>query len=234
MDLERFLRDAPPFHVDPDGRPVLWGAGDALLAFLQSSVQPGHRTLETGAGLSTLVFAARGARHTCVTPGVHETEQIRAYCAASGVSTAAVEFRLQASELVLPTLEATPLDLVLVDGSHSFPSPFIDWYYTAFRLRVGGHLVIDDVQLWTGRVLDRFLCEEPEWELVERQRQRTAIFVKRAPVDGLKDWMEQPYVARRSRPLQALYTAATARDLLRDRQLRAFARKAARRLPGRS
>jgi predicted O-methyltransferase YrrM len=234
VDLQRLIRDAPPFHVDPQGRSVLWGSSEDLLRFLDEHTGPTSRTLETGAGLSTVVFAASGAAHTCVTPGADEVERITAYCAERGISTAAVEFRTQASEDVLPHLDPAPLDLVLIDGSHSFPSPFIDWFYTAFRLRVGGHVVIDDVQLWTGRVLERFLDAEPEWELVERQRMRTSIFVKRAPVDGLKDWMDQPYVARRSRPLQAAYTAAVAVQLLRERQLMAFGRKVGRRLTRRA
>lgn len=213
---------------------MLWGSSEELLRFLEANVGPTSRTLETGAGLSTVVFAARGARHTCVTPGAHEVERIKSYCAANGISTATVTFRNEPSEYVLPHLDQTPLDLVLIDGSHSFPSPFIDWFYTAFRLRVGGHLIIDDVQLWTGRVLERFLDAEPEWELVERQRMRTSVFVKQAAVDELKDWMDQPFVVRRSRPLQASYTAATAVELLRERQLMAFLRKVARRLPRRS
>jgi hypothetical protein len=49
-------------------------------------------------------------------------------------------------------VELDPLDLVLVDGSHSFPQVFfIDWFYTAGALKIGGHLLVDDVHVWTGR-----------------------------------------------------------------------------------
>ena len=50
-----------------------------------------------------------------------------------------------------PTLELDALDLVLIDGSHSFPQVFIDWYYTQSALKVGGALLVDDVHIWTGK-----------------------------------------------------------------------------------
>lgn len=201
-----------------------------MLRFLDRHVGPQSQTLETGAGLSTVVFAGSGTSHTCVTPGDHEVERIRSYCAERGISTDSVTFCVGSSESLLPSLEPSPLDLVLIDGSHSFPSPFIDWFYTASRLRVGGHVIIDDTQLWTGWILARFLREEPEWELVKTQRLRTAVFVKRSPLEGVKDWMDQPFVVRRSRVLRASYTAGMAVELLRRGEVSAIVDKARRRM----
>ena len=99
---------------------------------------------------------------------------------------------------MLPTLEPGPLDLVLVDGSHSFPQVFVDWFYVATALRVGGHLLVDDVHVWTGRVLRDFLQAEPEWSLVREIHGRTAILRKVAEVDPDKLWTQQPYGRRRS------------------------------------
>jgi hypothetical protein len=49
-----------------------------------------------------------------------------------------------------------PLDIVLIDGAHAFPFPFLDWYFTASALKAGGLLVIDDVQIATGTILADF------------------------------------------------------------------------------
>src|SRR5262249_60610465 len=68
VDLRALLRDAPPFHVDEGLRPRSLQASDEVLETIAAAVQPGWRTLETGAGLSTVVFALRGAEHVCITP----------------------------------------------------------------------------------------------------------------------------------------------------------------------
>jgi hypothetical protein len=52
-------------------------------------------------------------------------------------------------------------------SSHSFPQVFIEWFYTASALKVGGHLLVDDVHVWTGHVLRDFLLDEPEWTKID-------------------------------------------------------------------
>jgi hypothetical protein len=93
-----------------------------------------------------------------------------------------------------------PLDLVLIDGGHGFPTPFIDWFYTAGSIRVGGVVVIDDAHLWTGAVLKEFLLAEPEWRLTGPRSPKTAAFTKTADYIPWKEWTQQPYVANRSEP----------------------------------
>jgi hypothetical protein len=70
-----------------------------------------------------------------------------------------------------------------------------DWYYTAGALRIGGLMVVDDTQLWTGATLRDFLCEEPEWA-VQREFAKTVVFRKIADGGHSKEWNEQPFVAR--------------------------------------
>jgi len=199
VDLRALLRDAPVFHLDEGSRPISLQASIEVLECIDTAVRPDHHTLETGAGLSTVVFALRGAEHVCVTPAAGEVERIRAYCASRGVDLSRVRFVIGRSEDVLPALSPPDLDLVLIDGGHGFPTPFLDWHYTATRLRVGGLLVIDDIQLWTGRVLRDFLDEEPGWALRDEFAMRAAVFQKTAPMPGLPEWFAQPFVRRRSR-----------------------------------
>ncbi len=225
MDLDQLLA-APPLLHD-DGR-ALWGIAPAVLRFLDGAIRPGANTLETGAGLSTLVFAINGAHHTCVVPAPSEIERIRAWCEASGVSTDHLTFHAERSEAVLPRLAEDPLDLVLIDGGHGFPAPFIDWFYAGRRLQPGGLLVVDDTQIWTGRVLRDFLEAEPGWELVEEIALRASMF-RRTDAEGGPEWTDQPYVAARSHSDGARYTAARMLRAVRRRDV-ATLRRAARRL----
>jgi hypothetical protein len=54
-----------------------YGISKDLAEFLNTSVQPGWKTLETGSGISTLIFAHWGAVHTAVTPNAAEASVLR-------------------------------------------------------------------------------------------------------------------------------------------------------------
>jgi predicted O-methyltransferase YrrM len=101
------------------------------------------------------------------------------------------------SEQVLPSLSnAGLLDLVLIDGGHGFPIPFVDWLYCAPRVRIGGIVIVDDTQLWTGEVLSDIIRADPDWEL-DTEFVRGVAFRKIAEFRN-KEWNEQPYVLARS------------------------------------
>jgi predicted O-methyltransferase YrrM len=167
------------------------------LALILELVRPGDRTLETGAGYSTVAFALVGAAHTVVAPFETEQARIREWCTAHGVDTSQVRFVVGQSQWLLPTLEPASLDFVLVDGDHAFPVPFIDWYYAAEHLRVGGLVMIDDIPLRTGAVLDDFLhLEASRWRVVARLP-RTVIYEKLTPtVLDFAGWMTQAWCMR--------------------------------------
>lgn len=233
--VDRLLREQPAIHGDAGATDLLThGLTPAALRFIERTVQPGDRTLETGAGYSTIVFAAAGAAHTCVVPNQPEVDRLAAYLETAGIGTEAVTFRVEPSERVLPALGPEKLALVLIDGSHSFPQVFIDWFYVADKLAVGGYLIVDDVHVWTGQVLRDFLISEPEWTKVDEYGGRTTIFRKAAEVDPDRVWTEQPYVMRRSRP-SVVGRGRMAVSMLRhgqSRELRAMARDMVRRARG--
>ena len=198
MDLQGLLNNPPQLHLDEFGQPISWGISNEVLSFIDNHVNAASRTLETGAGISTILFGLNGTYHTCVVPDKDQVEKIKDYCKQHDVPIDTVTFEIDTSEQALPHLKLHDLDLVLIDGRHAFPTPFIDWYYASPKLKVGGILIVDDTQIWTGRVLKEFLSSEPEWKLEGEFSNKTAVFTKKADGSHWKEWNNQPYVLRNS------------------------------------
>jgi hypothetical protein len=97
-----------------------------LLTFIADNVDDTSRTLETGAGCSTLVFALRGSRHIAVTPSQTEISMISRYAVRNEILLGKIRFVQESSEQYLPQCEVDGLDLVLLDGKHAFPWPMLD------------------------------------------------------------------------------------------------------------
>lgn len=197
MNLDELLARPPRLHIDESGATVSWRVSDELLRWLDGELSARARTLETGAGISTILFALNGCRHTVVTPSEGEVKRILTWCDDHGVATDRIDAVFGRSEAQLPGLGSDPLDAVLIDGGHGFPTPFIDWFYAGLRVRVGGVLVIDDTQIWTGRVLRDYLIDDEGW-MLERERKLDFAAFRRVAEHGVGEWNEQPYVLRRS------------------------------------
>ena len=127
----RVLDDPPKVHPNaPNG--AVWRTGRGCYEFMASQVQRGGRTLETGTGASTVMFAAWGCDHLAVVPSEHQAKIILDYWLRTGISTDPLHFDLRPSEVALPDMQDEPLfDLVFLDGAHGFPMPTIDWFYAA-------------------------------------------------------------------------------------------------------
>lgn len=163
--VDRLLADPPAVHAMGPGAGLgVWSTEPACYRFLAEH-GTGGRTLETGCGISTLLLGAVAADHTCVTPGQEEVDRLRAHAGAHDLDLTRVRFVVEGSFVALPGLAGDgELDLVLVDGGHGFPTPIVDWYYAAGRLREGGLCVLDDVHLPAVRVVTDFLDADPRWE----------------------------------------------------------------------
>ena len=159
------------------------------LEWIERTVQSGWATLETGAGLSTLVFAASGAEHESITPARDETERILAELRRREISSDQVRFHVGSSDEVLPSWEPRPLDLVLLDGAHGFPYPTLDWWYVARHLKPSGLLVLDDAYMSGVSALLDYLRSRPTWRVEEALGFRTVVVRKladeRPPFDSL-------------------------------------------------
>ncbi len=185
------------------------GIESDVLTFIAENVHDTSRTLETGAGCSTLVFALRGCEHMAVTPSQSEISLITRYAVRNEICLGKVRFVPESSEKYLPRCEMDGLDLVLLDGKHAFPWPMLDWFYTADKLRKGGLMVIDDVQLRSVAILTEFMSVDPGWRLVENFSGKTHVFEKVR--DSVHDvaWHMQPYNRAEATPPVAPIKKAT-------------------------
>jgi predicted O-methyltransferase YrrM len=185
VSLTDELRASPPtLH----GQAEFWGLAWEALAFIERTVEPGMATLETGAGASTIVFAARGADHEALTPSPEEAERIEAECACRGISTERVRFRIGLSPEVLRTWEGRPLDLVLVDGAHAFPYPTLDWWFLAPHVKVGGLMLLDDAYMPPVAAVVDHVRGSAAWTLEEPASFRTAVARKLAEEVPDPEW----------------------------------------------
>jgi predicted O-methyltransferase YrrM len=199
--LDRLLAERPTFHYDQTQD---WSLGAGPLEILVDRVRPGWRVLETGCGYTTVVLAAAGAELITVAPSPYEHEAIVAWCRDAGIPTENLHWEEATSETALPGRELGTLDLVLIDGAHAFPIPFIDWFYAGGALRPGGLLLVDDTQVPSPRLLRDFLdAEGARWRRVT-EVDNCAVFerIGDAPLVGMDDWQGQSWAPVRQTPLE--------------------------------
>jgi hypothetical protein len=192
--VERLVQDKPVFH---SGGTRTWNAMPATLELIARQVAAGDRTVETGAGASTVVFAAAGAAHTAISPFGDEHKRIAEYCSGLGVETDRVTFVEGPSDRGLPGLVGGErFDLAFIDGMHSFPAPVVDFHYVEQLLRPGGLLLLDDVPIPAVAVAFRFMRSSPDWDFVEFVDNRAAVFRKVGDADTEDNWRRQPFNRR--------------------------------------
>ncbi|MBV8981369.1 MAG: class I SAM-dependent methyltransferase [Acidimicrobiia bacterium] len=196
--VDGLLADPPRVHEELYAPPELgvWLTERECYDFLADRTAPGASTLETGLGVSTALFLAAGAAHTCIVPSRTQVEALRRYCDERGISTTGLHVELGRSEDVLPGLGTDPVDVLFVDGSHGFPTPMIDWFYGGRRLRAGGIAVFDDRQLPAVAAVVDYLDVDPRWKPLART-QKWAAFERLADGNLAEDWYDQPFFTRR-------------------------------------
>jgi SAM-dependent methyltransferase len=227
MDIvDRLLRDRPSFHSNGTQH---WDALPGTLRAIRQLVRDGDRTLETGCGASTVIFAAQGAYHTALSPDADEHQRVRDYLQEIGVNTDRLTFVVGPSDLVLPKLcTERILDAAFIDGAHVFPFPAIDWHHAARALKVGGRLVIDDIPIPAVACVFRYIRSDASWRLDKILDDRAAVFtLVQAPV--AEDWSLQPFNRRPDYGFAPFSARARLRLAAEAANLR---QTAARRFPG--
>lgn len=80
MNLEDLLKNPPLLHQSESGEATTWKLADDVLHFIHDNVNQYSHTLETGSGLSTIVFGLRSTNHNCIVPNQTEVNRIKQYC----------------------------------------------------------------------------------------------------------------------------------------------------------
>lgn len=189
--IEKLLADRPSFHLDGE---AYWDCTPGTLHGILGSVREGDTTIETGAGASTVLFAAAGAVHTAISPAADEHRRIREYCDRIGVDHSKVNFVVGLSDDVLPAMLGRDrvLDAAFIDGAHSFPFPEVDWYFITRALKVGGKIMLDDIPIPAVAPVFRHMALEPSWRLDGVFDDRAAVFTLLTPPQP-EDWTNQPF-----------------------------------------
>lgn len=192
--VDKVVADEPVFH---SGGTRVWNATDGTMRLIAQHVRAGDRTLETGAGASTVIFAAAGADHLAISPFGDEHRRIEEYARGLSIDTGSLRFAEGSSLDVLPALpEEEKFDVAFIDGMHSFPAPVVDFHYVDRVLRVGGLLLLDDVPIPAVGVVHAFLAASPDWQFLEFADDRAGAYRKLAEADREDNWRRQPFNKR--------------------------------------
>ena len=154
-------------------------------------------TAETGTGRSTLLLSNLSRRHLVFAIGEPDCGGSLARVQSSSLlRSETVEFVIGPSQATLPKYELPQeFDLVFLDGPHGFPFPELEYFFFYPRIRPGGFLIVDDIQIPTIRRMFQILRKDRMWDLV-RVSDNTAFF-KRTGAPTLNplrdDWWLQGY-----------------------------------------
>ncbi|MCL5746580.1 MAG: class I SAM-dependent methyltransferase [Acidobacteria bacterium] len=223
MTVQELIASPPKLHIAGQGAPTdTWKLSDEELLFIDRAVDQNTRTIETGAGCSTVLFALKGADHTAIMPDRELADRILEYCAERRICTSGLKFIIDKSESALPRIQETDFQLALIDGRHGFPQPFLDYYYLASLLKPGGYLIVDDLHIWTCETLMQYLVEDNiNWRLIHESLGGCA-FKKLGGDSQDSDYGGQTYVRRRSRQFSSLAKARYLVHLLKRRNYGLF------------
>src|SRR5882724_5303544 len=151
---------------------------DAMAPAALSSIMrrgPFQSSLETGCGGSTIVLSQASGRHAAFAiEGTDRTiTELRNH---KDLRAENVTFVEGETKDTLPQYQsAGEVDLVLLDGPHAYPLPQIEFAYLFPRIKLGGWLVLDDIQIPSVHELFHFL-EKESFVVLEEVAVRTAFF----------------------------------------------------------
>ena len=198
--VEALIKDDPKVHDWGQGL-VSGGLNGDILTTLASYLldefgEGKFRSLETGAGLSTLVFAgSRPLRHIAVNPDAGLKERIVTEAGRRDIDLGSTRYITEFSEDVLPDLAKTDkIDIALIDGGHGWPSVFVDFCYANMMLRQHGIMIVDDILLYPCTQLFLLLKHQPGWKLEKLVYAKTAFFRKEYDQVRLPDFGGQPFL----------------------------------------
>jgi len=201
-DLDIILNTPPKVHDWGTGELSSSGMPSEVFKFMDDVINSDCYTIETGLGISPAVFAIKESKHTCITPDGPEIKRLKEYLSNINVSDKNITFLCKKScDVWFDLKDFKSWDLILIDGLHGFPTPFMDWYFFSQGLKINGYLIIDDTHIATGKYLQEFLKKEESWKLINSFYGKTAIFQKVKEFDHNKEFINQPYILQETKTI---------------------------------
>jgi hypothetical protein len=196
------LANLPKLHVW-EGEEQVGGLnsviGERLITEVAGYDSP--RVIETGAGATTLLFSCLdpGAL-VSIAPSAELRDRIFAEATKRQIALTRLFFVCDRSELALPRIAAdrNRFDIGLIDGSHNWPSVFVDFCYINMMMPAGGTLFVDDVHLYSVSQLFHLLRRQREQFEFIAVDDKMATFRKLVHQEFLPEWHREPYIAEES------------------------------------
>lgn len=187
-------------------------------------------SVETGSGLSTILFSHLSQKHLVFAKeqfGDIQGNSISSVKGSELFHSESVEYIIGPTQRTLPNYKFTEkLQLVLIDGPHGFPYPNLEYYYLYQHLDEGALLIIDDIHIPTIRQLAEVLCEDEMFEKLEIVE--SCMFLKRTSAAMFNpegdDWWLQTYNSSRY-PDNSIIKPATTRGRIYQRVEKIFGKK---------
>jgi len=213
--LARLAQDKPLFHhLDDDGvRRVAaagitaaegdcsWAVGRGVLQWIADHLSSEMVTIETGAGYTTVLFAALAKYHYCCTLSQREAAKIRAYLDRIQVTNDNLTFLIGSTDETLSRLGTeTVIDFAYLDGCHGYPFPALDWHYVDKHLKVGGIIGMDNVELRPVREHCEFLEENGSYRLAGAVAEGYFVRFYTKLMDQNREWIDQAYSRTKKDP----------------------------------
>ena len=134
-----------------------------------------------------------------IAPNAELRDRIFAEATKREIALTRLFFVCDRSELALPRIAAdrNRFDVGLIDGSHNWPSVFVDFCYINTMLPAGGTLFVDDIHLYSVSQLFNLLRLQEEFEYLALD-DKMATFRKLVDRPFLPEWNGEPYIAENS------------------------------------
>ncbi len=160
--IERLVTELPKLHAINENSarwltergwptqagPMSWAVPPQVIRYIADNVTAEHLTIETGAGHSTVAFAALAKHHTCITVDEYCVNATQRYLDELGIPRTKVTFIVESSDTALPRLRVTDkLDFAYIDGQHGYPFAALDWHYIDQVMKVGGIIGFDNAEI---------------------------------------------------------------------------------------
>jgi hypothetical protein len=215
MTFDEYLQNLPLFHSWDGGKTWCPGGFERrhlapLFKFLYQQLPANPTILETGAGNSTVTMLFLNPRRLIsIAPDQQLLDRIKKFCIEHSISVTNWHQYADGSQWVLPLMASENrnslpyLDFALIDGSHGWPTAFVDLEYTNVLLKKGGYILIDDIQLHSCKEIARLLDSLPSFK-VALNLGKALVFEKIQDSNYLGEWDQQPYIYHKTRKYLAL------------------------------